>query len=93
RSVGDWQQLELELIAEQTGYVRASVSSQSATPSYTDNLKFAVLPVAKPEILQENHYYPFGMSLVGIEERDLQSVQGAEEYRFLFSYAMLRADN
>ncbi|MCC5943523.1 MAG: hypothetical protein JJT94_01205 [Bernardetiaceae bacterium] len=40
---------------------------------------------AKPEILQENHYYPFGMSLVGIEERDLQSVQGAEEYRFLFN--------
>ncbi|MCC5943521.1 MAG: hypothetical protein JJT94_01195, partial [Bernardetiaceae bacterium] len=25
------------------------------------------------------------MSLVGIEERDLQSVQGAEEYRFLFN--------
>ncbi|MCC5945596.1 MAG: hypothetical protein JJT94_11730, partial [Bernardetiaceae bacterium] len=54
RSVGDWEKLELELIAEQTGYVRASVSSQSAIPSYTDDLKFAVLPVAKSEILQEN---------------------------------------
>ncbi|MCC5946072.1 MAG: hypothetical protein JJT94_14175 [Bernardetiaceae bacterium] len=28
------------------------------------------MPVAKPEILQENHYYPFGMSLVGVEELD-----------------------
>ncbi|WP_375563379.1 RHS repeat-associated core domain-containing protein [Bernardetia sp. OM2101] len=36
-------------------------------------------------VVQENHYYPFGMNMKGIEELDLQSLGNTDEHRFQYN--------
>ena len=36
-------------------------------------------------MVQENHYYPFGMNMRGIEELDIQSINGSDEHRFQYN--------
>lgn len=61
----EWQRLEAGIKADSAGYVRVSVVNESGTPAYFDDL--ALRPV-DPIEFQENHYDPWGLNLVGIED-------------------------
>ena len=61
----EWQHLEAGLKADSAGFVRVSVVNESGTPAYFDDL--ALRPV-DPTEFQENHYDPWGLNLVGIED-------------------------
>jgi hypothetical protein len=52
--------------------VRVSVVNESSTPAYFDDL---VLRPVDPSEFQENHYDPWGLNLVGIED------EGSPDYK------------
>lgn len=60
----EWQLLKIDLKADSTGYVVASLENASAQPAYFDDLQ---LRTVDPVKMQENHYDPFGLNLAGIE--------------------------
>ena len=60
----DWQQLKTGLTADSTGYVKISLINESGKAAYFDDL---ALRLVDPLYMQENHYDPFGLNLVGIE--------------------------
>ena len=59
-----WQQLSTGLRADSAGYVEVSLVNESGTPAYFDDLQ---LKTTAAIAIQENHYDPFGLNLVGIE--------------------------
>ncbi|WP_190277641.1 DUF6443 domain-containing protein [Adhaeribacter rhizoryzae] len=63
-----WEKLELEYIAEQDGYVEVFTATESGEEVFFDDL---MLTTATPLTIQENHYDPWGMNLVGIEKLGL----------------------
>lgn len=60
-----WQHLHTGLRADSAGYVQVSVINESGHPAYFDDL--LIRPVDVPKV-QENHYDPWGLNLVGIEQ-------------------------
>lgn len=60
----EWQHLEAGLKADSAGYVRVLVVNESGIAAYFDDL--ALRTVAAQ--VQENHYDPWGLNLVGIED-------------------------
>ncbi|WP_223816249.1 DUF6443 domain-containing protein [Adhaeribacter rhizoryzae] len=63
-----WEKLELAYIAEQDGYVEVFTATESGEEVFFDDL---MLTTATPLTIQENHYDPWGMNLVGIEKLGL----------------------
>ncbi|HEX8328317.1 MAG TPA: DUF6443 domain-containing protein [Hymenobacter sp.] len=59
----EWQHLQTGLRADSAGYVQVSLINESDTPAYFDDVQ---LRLTSP-VVQENHYDPFGLNLVGIE--------------------------
>ncbi len=71
-----WSNLgEIQEIALENGRVEIFVANESNTKVYFDDLSIYKSPTP---IVQENHYYPFGMNLVGIEK------EGTPNHRFQF---------
>ncbi|GAA4379797.1 hypothetical protein GCM10023186_17580 [Hymenobacter koreensis] len=60
----EWQQLKTGLTADSAGYVVVTLVNESSIDAYFDDL--ALRPVDQT-LVQENHYDPWGMNLVGIE--------------------------
>lgn len=58
------------LKAPRNGYVYVYLSNASAVPVYFDN--FAVSH-ERAALIQEDHYYPFGLRIAGISSRALAS--------------------
>ncbi|TAG84877.1 MAG: hypothetical protein EAZ20_16375 [Bacteroidetes bacterium] len=52
--------------------------------TFFDSVSFRLLRDAA-KIIQENHYYPFGQNMVGIEEKDQQSTSSQEEQKFQYN--------
>ncbi|NME72564.1 RHS repeat domain-containing protein [Flammeovirga aprica] len=71
------QQLQLPLTApENTAYMKIGIFNQSEeVNAYFDNLKVTF----NDYIVQENHYYPFGMNMVGIEK------EGTPDHKFQYN--------
>ncbi|NME72571.1 RHS repeat-associated core domain-containing protein [Flammeovirga aprica] len=71
------QQLQLPLTApEHTAYMKIGIFNQSEeVNAYFDNLKVTF----NDYIVQENHYYPFGMNMAGIEKK------GTPDFKFQFN--------
>ena len=64
-AVGDWEELNLTYQAKEEQTVEVNVVNSSAqTAVYFDDLQLTQEP---PLIVQENHYDPWGLNLVGIE--------------------------
>lgn len=63
--IDEWQQLVAGFKADSAGYVRVSLLNESNTPAYFDDLALRVVDATK---VQENHYDPWGLNLVGIED-------------------------
>lgn len=59
-----WQHLSTGLTADSAGYAEARLVNESAEPAAFDDM--ALKPIDTGNI-QENHYDPFGLNLVGIE--------------------------
>jgi RHS repeat-associated protein len=66
-SFDKWQHLEAGTTADSAGFVVISLINESGEAAYFDDLK--VNSVA-PTPFQENHFDPFGLNLVGIEQAD-----------------------
>lgn len=75
-STDTWQQLTTDLRVDSTGYVQVSLVNESGAPVYFDDLQ---LRLVSPS-LQENHYDPFGLNLVGIESSSVDRPDSKFQY-------------
>ncbi|MDW7694030.1 DUF6443 domain-containing protein [Flammeovirgaceae bacterium SG7u.132] len=67
---GGWYKLSplSEVTVKQDGYVKVYVANESKTKVWFDDLE---ITHKKGIIAQENHYYPFGMNMAGIERQGI----------------------
>ncbi|EAY23878.1 intein C-terminal splicing region domain protein [Microscilla marina ATCC 23134] len=72
---GQWQDLELTYTATERGYLQAFVANESDQEVFFDDMVVEHTPQL---IVQENHYYPFGLELEGL------SKHGKPEHRWKF---------
>jgi len=68
-----------DAVVEQTGFLYVYTSNESAENVYFDNL--VVAQVSGP-LLEENHYYPFGLTMAGISNNALNSKYVHNKYLF-----------
>jgi RHS repeat-associated protein len=61
----NWQELKLHYKVEQDGFVQVFVYNESGQEVFFDDITIRKDPAL---IVQENHYDPWGMNLVGIEK-------------------------
>lgn len=74
---GTWRPLNLDFTAKENGYLQVFVANESEeTNAWFDDLE---IKHYKNLIVQENHYYPFGMNLAGIEK------QGKPDHKFQYN--------
>jgi RHS repeat-associated protein len=71
-----WQELKLNYKAEQEGFVQVFVYNESGQEVFFDDITIRKDPAL---IVQENHYDPWGMNLVGIE------MQGRPDHKFQYN--------
>jgi RHS repeat-associated protein len=71
-----WQELNLYYKAEQDGFVQVFVYNESGQEVFFDDVTIRNDPAL---IVQENHYDPWGMNLVGIEMR------GRPDHKYQFN--------
>ena len=71
-----WQQLRIEYRAVQEGYAQVLVANESEKAAWFDDISVKHEPAL---IVQENHYDPWGLNLVGIE------TQGNPDHRFQYN--------
>ncbi|WP_460585114.1 RHS repeat-associated core domain-containing protein [Hymenobacter arcticus] len=64
----EWQHLQAGTKADSAGFAHVSLVNESGTAAYFDDLALGIV-AATP--YQENHYDPFGLNLVGIEQADV----------------------
>jgi len=58
------EELALDITATQGGFVEVYVYNSSASPVWYDQFSISS---SQAVIIQENHYYPFGMQIAGLE--------------------------
>jgi len=63
------------IVAEKTGFLYVYTSNESAQDIMFDNL---VLAVNSGPLIEETHYYPFGLTMAGISSTAIKSVNYAE---------------
>ena len=58
------EELALDITASHGGFVEVYVYNASASPVWYDQFSISS---SQAVIIQENHYYPFGMQIAGLE--------------------------
>ncbi|MDW7694035.1 DUF6443 domain-containing protein [Flammeovirgaceae bacterium SG7u.111] len=83
---GGWYRLSplQEVAVEQDGYAKVYVANESAAKVWFDDLQ---ITHKKGIIAQENHYYPFGMNMAGIER------QGMPDHKFQYNGGVEKEEN
>ncbi|MBB6609985.1 hypothetical protein H7F15_02955 [Pontibacter sp. Tf4] len=59
---GNWEKLELKYKAEEDGFAEVYLANESGNDAWFDDMSVSVTSAM---IVQENHYYPFGMVMQG----------------------------
>ncbi|WP_245706053.1 RHS repeat domain-containing protein [Catalinimonas alkaloidigena] len=72
----DWLPLVAESVAERGGLVTVRLVNQSGLEVWFDDFK---VDHHWQKVVQENHYYPFGMNLAGLD------IQGTPDHRFQYN--------
>ncbi|MEN7549518.1 DUF6443 domain-containing protein [Rapidithrix thailandica] len=76
-STNGWYKLSLpEITLTKNGFVKIFVANESDVNVWFDDLKITHTPEV---IVQENHYYPFGLNLAGLEK------QGSPDHKFQYN--------
>ena len=70
---------------KEDGNLKVYIDNSSSDKVYFDNFEIERTEATVAVVVQENHYYPFGMNMKGIEELDLQSIEGDDEHRFQYN--------
>ncbi|PRY09797.1 RHS repeat-associated protein, partial [Pontibacter ummariensis] len=73
---GGWEELELAYAAEEDGFAEVYVANESEEEAYFDDMSVSV---TSPMLVQENHYDPWGLNLVGLEK------QGTPDHKFQYN--------
>ncbi|MBF8961757.1 hypothetical protein I0P70_00750 [Pontibacter sp. FD36] len=73
---GGWERLELEYTAQQDGFVEVFLANESYEATWFDDMSVSQ---TSPMLVQENHYDPWGLNLVGIEK------QGSPDHLFQYN--------
>jgi len=68
KALASWEVLSIGENLLGDGKVRISLVNQSEQAAYFDELEIVISQKATAKIVQENHYYPFGLNMVGIEK-------------------------
>ncbi|WP_338791959.1 RHS repeat-associated core domain-containing protein [Bernardetia sp. MNP-M8] len=67
-----WEKLTANFIAKEDGNLTVFIDNQDTEAVYFDALEINITERIRPLIVQEHHYYPFGMGMKGLEkENDL----------------------
>ncbi|MEJ8802068.1 LamG-like jellyroll fold domain-containing protein [Pontibacter sp. H249] len=73
---GGWEKLELTYAAKEEGFAEVYLANESQEEAWFDDMQ---VTVTEPLLVQENHYDPWGLNLVGIEK------QGAPDHPFQYN--------
>ena len=65
--------------------MKVYIDNSSSDKVYFDEFIIERTEATVAVVVQENHYYPFGMNMKGIEELDLQSIEEDDEHRFQYN--------
>jgi RHS repeat-associated protein len=69
-----------KMVIKQSGFLYAYTSNESTQPVYFDNV---ILGVNAGPLLEETHYYPFGLAMAGISSNALKGANYPEnKYKF-----------
>ncbi|WP_338813105.1 RHS repeat-associated core domain-containing protein [Bernardetia sp. Wsw4-3y2] len=67
-----WEKLTADFTAKEDGNLTVFLDNQDTEAVYFDALEINITERIRPLIVQEHHYYPFGMGMKGLEkENDL----------------------
>ena len=80
-----WEELASDFDVSEDGNLSIYIDNSSSDKVYFDEFIIERTEAAVAVVVQENHYYPFGMNMKGIEELDLQSIEGDDEHRFQYN--------
>ena len=84
-SAVSWEKLMSNLEIKEDGNLKVYIDNSSSDKVYFDNFEIERTEATVAVVVQENHYYPFGMNMKGIEELDLQSLGNTDEHRFQYN--------
>jgi len=85
KSENEWETLAFSAKAEEKGFVSASIRGTSSEPVKFDDFSIQLKSLYQAKLYQENHYYPFGMNMKGLESSDKQTTQNKKEHEFQFN--------
>ena len=71
-----WEELELAYAAEQDGFAEVYLANESQEEAWFDDMS---ITLTEPMLVQENHYDPWGLNLVGIEK------QGTPDHKYQYN--------
>ena len=80
-----WEELVSDFDVSEDGNLSVYIDNSSSDKVYFDEFIIERTEATKAVVVQENHYYPFGMNMKGIEELDLQSLDSKDEHRFQYN--------
>ena len=80
-----WEKLISEYEVSEDGNLNIYIDNSSSDKVYFDEFIIERTEATVAVVVQENHYYPFGMNMKGIEELDIQSLDGTDEHRFQYN--------
>ncbi|WP_338767572.1 DUF6443 domain-containing protein [Bernardetia sp. ABR2-2B] len=84
-SAVSWEKLVSDLEIKEDGNLSVYIDNASSDKVYFDEFIIERTEGVQAVVVQENHYYPFGMNMKGIEELDLQSLGNTDEHRFQYN--------
>ena len=84
-SAVSWEKLMSNLEIKEDGNLKVYIDNSSSDKVYFDEFIIERTEATVAVVVQENHYYPFGMNMRGIEELDLQSLSSTDEHRFQYN--------